>query len=505
MNKVFWREGVALIAFLLGITSCSLQDNDRLEKALRAAGTNRVQLEAVLNHYRSDSLKEEAARFLIENMPYHYSSEEYFVSPEGKTFRPDLLAYKDAGEMEKCCDSLMRYGYSIHKNNRKDIVSLDSTFLINNIELAFAAWQKPWAKDVSFIDFCRYILPYRSGQEMPSTLRKEIMERFTPLLDSAQVTTPLEACKILNERLAGVVRYSKTGLPFYPTIDETYRAGYAQCEGMCDLGTYIMRAVGIPVAVDQTTWVKMDLGHRWCAVLTEDHFESFAPGEDQPGVHKQKFAEKRHRRPAKVYRSRFDPFLPVKNVKDDGYVTNLKSPLLYDVTDEYLNKPTDIRIGIDDKRAEENPSGQIYLCVYNHYRWLPIALGSRADTLCSFQRVVGDNIFMIADCPGGKEFRFITAPFYLSEEGAIHKFIPDMQHPQTYTMKKRSNALNQKHTLYYWNVDEKRFATVEYASATDSFHVYDRIPGNALLWFTIPERVFNQRIFFLENGEIKRY
>ena len=505
MNKIRLKEILSLILVLIGMVSCSLWESDPLEKALRAAGTNRLQLEAVLKHYEGDSLKQEAARFLIENMLYHSFEEGYFISSDGKKYRPDLSIYNDPDKMSNCCDSLMTQRYGVKRNRGKDITTLDSTFLIRNIDLAFAVWQKPWAKEVSFMDFCRYILPYRSSEEMPSSLRKEIMERFLPVLDSAQVTTPLEACKVLNGRLKAVIRYSKTGLPFYPTIDETYRAGYSQCEGMCDLGAYIMRACGIPVAVDQTTWVKMDLGHRWCAVLVDGHFQSFGPGEDQPGVHAQKFAEIRHRRPAKVYRSRFDPILPMDNKKDDGYLTTLKSPLMYDVTNEYLSKTTDIRIGIDDKDAEKNPSGQVYLCVYNHYSWLPIALGSRIDTVCHFKQVVGDNIFMVADCTNRKELRFITAPFYLDSIGNVRKFIPDMDHPQAYTMKKRSNALNQKHTLYYWNVGEKRFTSVQYASATDTFHVYDRIPGNALLWFTIPERVFNQRIFFLENGEMKRY
>ncbi|MFR5659761.1 MAG: hypothetical protein ACLUDU_18075 [Butyricimonas faecihominis] len=47
----------------------------RLEEVLELSGSNRAQLEKVLQHYSSpaDSLKLQAALFLIENMPGHYT------------------------------------------------------------------------------------------------------------------------------------------------------------------------------------------------------------------------------------------------------------------------------------------------------------------------------------------------------------------------------------------------------------------------------------------------
>ena len=124
-----------------------------------------------------------------------------------------------------------------------DVLSVDSSFLIKNIDLAFMAWEKPWARDVPFDVFCTYILPYRVQTEKISSLREEMMKRFLPLLDSAGVKTPLEACVALNEHLKSVVRYQETGLPFYPTIEETYRSGISRCDGICKFG-YIYHACG---------------------------------------------------------------------------------------------------------------------------------------------------------------------------------------------------------------------------------------------------------------------
>lgn len=491
------------IVFACFLTACSHTLDKELEQALRLSASNRTALDAVLSHYKNDSLKLEAARFLIRNMPYHYSKDEYYLSPDGERYRPDISSFKGKVEVDKYCDSLARCGYQIERHRIFDVISLDSSFLINNIELAFSVWQKPWARDIPFSDFCRYILPYRAQTERISSLRKEMMERFVPLLDSAKVTTPLEACIFLNKRLKDVVKYQDSGLPFYPTIDETYRAGISQCDGICNLGAFIMRAVGIPVAIDFTIWTKMDLGHSWCAVLDNGRFYSFGPGEDQPDVHARLFSEIRRRRPAKVYRFQFDPVCHNKSLKDDGYDTFLKSPLLYDVTEKYQDKPTCIQVSIDDNIQREQ-SQQVYLCAYNFYEWKPIAIGNRANSLCSFDNVVGDNIFIVADCPDGKVLRYITAPFYVNKKGEIHKFIPHIPQKKACVLEKRKGKTG-NHTLFYWNLVEKRFVPLSYFTSTDTTQTYNQIPGNALLWLTIPERIVNQRVFFIENDSIKKY
>ena len=63
-----------LFAILL-LASCSGSscDEARLEYALKFAGDNRSELERVISHYDKDPEKQEAAKFLIRNMPRWYS------------------------------------------------------------------------------------------------------------------------------------------------------------------------------------------------------------------------------------------------------------------------------------------------------------------------------------------------------------------------------------------------------------------------------------------------
>lgn len=171
-----------------------------LEQALSMSGENQAELEKVLEYYKNDSIKLEAARYLIRNMPFHFSRMEYFVSPEGERYVPDIRNFTDNQAVKRHCDSLQEKGYTIRKEIVYDIKALRSDYLIRNIDLAFQAWQKPWAKDISFEGFCRYILPYRAEVEPASDMRQELMEYYLPLIDSGKARNAFEACMIINKQ-----------------------------------------------------------------------------------------------------------------------------------------------------------------------------------------------------------------------------------------------------------------------------------------------------------------
>ncbi len=68
MLKSGWRIAVAAVALsvcLVVIAAC----NNNLDKALVQSGSNRNELEKVLDHFKnsSDPLRYKAARFLVEN------------------------------------------------------------------------------------------------------------------------------------------------------------------------------------------------------------------------------------------------------------------------------------------------------------------------------------------------------------------------------------------------------------------------------------------------------
>ena len=111
-----------------------------LETALQQAGENRVELEKVLSHYKTDpadSLKYKAACFLIENMPYY----TYY---KGKQLDRYLTYYTLLQETrglgispQVVADSVCHmYGalYLDSLQSYRDIETVDSAYLCNNIE-----------------------------------------------------------------------------------------------------------------------------------------------------------------------------------------------------------------------------------------------------------------------------------------------------------------------------------------------------------------------------------
>ena len=86
-----------VFVFVFVLWQCSTPDGSgKLERALRAAGNNRPELEKVLAHYAAqpeDSLKWRAACFLIENMPGHYTVESDVLQAFRKRADRDAAPY----------------------------------------------------------------------------------------------------------------------------------------------------------------------------------------------------------------------------------------------------------------------------------------------------------------------------------------------------------------------------------------------------------------------------
>ena len=466
------------------LASCSMQKTKSisLEQALSMAGDNRGELEKVLEQYKNDSLKLEAARFLIRNMPYHFSRVEYFVSPKGERYVPDIRNFTDHRAVKRHCDSLLGKGYTIRKEIVYDIKTLHSDYLIRNIDLAFQVWQKPWAKEVPFEEFCRYILPYRADVEPASDLRETFMRRFLPLLDSAQARTPLEASIILNKQLSKEIRYQNTGSPLAETIEETGHSGIGTCEALCNYTTFAMRAAGIPTAVHRTTWTRMAFIHNWCAVLSNGVFYDFSPGEADTHNYADKLATAYFLQPAKVYRLHFDADLSVLPQPDDGYVTQLKSPLFTDVTEE--QKLPVYTLHVPEKTTGKNRL--VYLCTYNDREWRPIAIGTRENGLCRFDRVAGRNFLIVAEAVGKNELRYISEPFLTDGKGGIQSFKPDFAQMESAICRQEEGTKIM--SLSFWDTEREKFIPLDCKSRTDSTCYYSDIPANALLLYTFEDK-----------------
>lgn len=493
-------KNIAWFILLFVLAGCAGTGGDKkILKALSMAGDNKEELFAVLKHYADDSLKLRAACFLIENMPYHAGSEEFLVSPDGVAYHPDITLFDSSEAAAEYCDSLLASGWKIQRSVLYDIQHVKADFLIQNIELAFEVWKKPWSEPVGFEDFCRYILPYRAQHEAVSGLRKELMERYIPLLDSLNPKNAFEACMIINKELGKFIRYKETGNPLQATVAEIHHTGTGTCEALCNYATLVMRSVGIPIAIYNTIWTRMDGGHSWCAVLSGSKFYDFNPGEVHPDAYQDKLAVMWYLQPAKVYQMHFAPYGSESLAGDDGYVTWLKSSLAEDVTVREKNPTYTLAVLVG--KARSSRSSQVYLCAYNRLRWTPIAIGRRDGDSCVFKDVSGKHFFLIAEAVEKDKLRYITAPFLTERDGRWRMLVPDKERIESCSFRKE----NGKHgTLYYWNTEVEDFVPLTFKSESDSMQCYDNIPADALLKYVSGDENEEQKLGIMLDDEYKK-
>ena len=164
---------ILLIPTLL-LCSC---DRD-LRLALNQSGDNRAELETVLKHYEKegDDFKLEAAKFLIRNMPYNYSS----VGEVIETY--DSLILKTAEVSDNKRTQYFNDNLALIKGRNHlavDIRTVKADYLIQMIDRACDTWRNAsWSKQYDQEVFYEYVLPYRLTNEPLSDWHQGIDAEF---------------------------------------------------------------------------------------------------------------------------------------------------------------------------------------------------------------------------------------------------------------------------------------------------------------------------------------
>jgi hypothetical protein len=427
-----------------------------LELALQAAGANRVELEKVLHHYLrhpADSLKYKAACFLIENMPYY----SYPVSRQLEKYKTYYIWLHDIPNKspQQLVDSIKQaFGPIDSIITKRDIETVDSAYLCNNIEWAFKAWQeRPWGKRLSFDDFCEYILPYRIGDEPLTNWREAYYRKYSPLLDSLQHSNipdkdnPLVVAEYLHDKVATQPYVFTTLAPYaFGHIGPEYvQTLTGSCKEVTDFGTYLLRALGIPCAIDFLPIRSgMNAGHFWLTTWDkngEDYMsEFFGPFGKTHGNWWYRFDNS-----PKIYRHTFQIDRKLRR-EMTAYHEPLYSfwnlPTFRDVTREYAyyyQKELKIPATLIYKTKRE---GEIaYLCLSSRNEWIPVAWAPYHSDGMTFHNIKKGAVVRLATYENEK-LQFITDPFYV--DGLTNK-------THTYNCRKRTRSM----VLYAkFNVDE---------------------------------------------------
>lgn len=417
-----------LIFSLTLLQGCNGGINNRLEQALVLADDNRAELEKVLNRYSTkpaDSLKYRAACFLIENMPgYHYYEGEE-LDKHSIYFK--LLAESDRNPKE-ILDSLgVVYGdFNIGNLKIKhDIHEIDSAYLCENIDLAFEVWQKqPWGKNISFHDFCEYILPYRIGNEKLTNWRKEYLELYGSFVDSLSNEDPVSAAKVFREKIIKTMnapRFTLTRPNGYPLLDaETAKNLTGNCGDISQFILLAFRSAGIPCTMDYMPMRgDTNYSHTWISLKNHKN-EYYVMDLLDEIVYVSETISNRTILKSKVYRTTFSHNTKsinqlskfIENIPPQFSFLNYR---FYDVTELYSNSFMKLTIPGSLLYTHEKKNQLVFLCAPAWLQWVPVDwCKSRKNKPLTFDIDAGC-VLRLATFENGK-LDFITDPFFVNKQ-----------------------------------------------------------------------------------------
>lgn len=418
------------------LTAC---DNDRdilLEEALEKAGNNRAELEQVLAHYAGDSIKLEAAKFLIRNLPGHYSyADTSELIPYYDAVDSLLVVMGDSADKWVVRDSLVslnRKFADLHARRVQDVKIVTASFLMQNIDSAFVQWRDgPWARHLDFEQFCEYLLPYKAEELQPIDDWRTRLRRFHPdHLDELAYcdlyrNSALQAAITLNSNLW---YYMHPGITEENIMKPVYRwhtrlrIPVGTCSEYTSAAVSIFRSQGIPVAMDFTPqWAFRSLGHSWNVLLAEDGkripFSGVTSNPGQP--------HKLGERMPKVFRRTYsmNPELKLLLQREKYVPEVFREPFLKDVTEEYMQCGN-----ICLEVSKEFNRRYVYLMVFNDREWVPVDFAQVSNRQVFFDKVGMNTVYLVACYDGEGILLPLSAPFLFSYGGQLRPIVADTLH-----------------------------------------------------------------------------
>ena len=412
-------QRVSVLAIMVTMSSCQ---RTRLEESLRLAGDNRSEIETVLKHYEGDTLKYKAAVFLIENMQGDYSLvgealDSFYVRIDS-AYRSegDFLSYRRfLGRAVKGVDW-------IGLEKRYDLENIKAEYLIRNIDEAFEVRESRWCRDLTFEDFCEYILPYRVGNEELEDWRTDYRKTFGHVFENVDLSAD-SALWIVCDSLSRL----------YEAHNYVYPAGFPSqkpsmlrrilvgtCEDYANLFVLIGRAFGIPVARDYTPqWANYHSSHDWASVVLGDTSYSFSLGDrtrlgEHVGSFEDHFMTKVFRR---TYRR-------VQTPIEGSVPSNIDFEHVRDVTSQFFETQE-----VNVRELYASITDNVLLTVFDNQNWTAVDCAHREGDSVTFRDVRRCKaVYLPAYYRAGK-VRPAQRPFILLEDGGKQDLTPKHDEP----------------------------------------------------------------------------
>ena len=424
----------ALSALLL-ITALTVGCNDYspIASVLDSAGSNRSELEAVLDHYKTKDNNPQkllAAEFLIKNMPAHYSyagNEIY----EYYDYAAKILANKSLSP-EQQRDSLLFITDLKYRDLPGQIVSdaqiIKADYLIKNIDTSYDSWVNyDWASQITFDEYLEWLLPYKAIelQEMDAW-RDTLLAHFGkglehPIKNDVEYNTTIATADMLrNDAYNGLKRYglyTRAGLPLLSAHLQAAQT-YGNIPDYALTAVSVFRSAGIPAVWDETpVGSRGTAATRWYTIISDrgEHLNSewdfatmiggsFFPYERGPKVYRSTYAINPERW---EYRQKAKFQYPFELARKD-------------VTSQYF-LVSDIAIPIDKEVKKQIKDKYVYIASAvrsDEKPWQIVDFGLIRHGKATFHDMGREVMYQILGFDGNALIP-ISEPFILHKDGSI--------------------------------------------------------------------------------------
>lgn len=439
MNTLLKKAICVLFAsiFLVAFSGCS-NDTMYLRYALKAAGENKSELKAVLKHYRTvdkDPQKLKAAKYLIANMPGHYSYADTAKANKFYAVAYDILT--SGRDMFWMRDTIQKISYGEFSGMSSNIVSdvnvMTADYLIYSIDHAFTQWRtRPWAQHLSYEEFRDYLLPYKVAElqkfdHWRDTLAAHFGDSISRLpADNDQCHTIYGALEIVRNEMVWKLRpnvmwETSNGCPLL-SAETMVNMKFGACLDYVTLAVATFRSMGLPAFIDNVAvWGRHNQGHSWYAFFSDNGI--LTPTEEDV-TSPAGWGFFPYQRFPKIYRFSYAMDKDVIRYRNSSKYKHPINQYKYDVSDQYY-RTSDIEITI--RKDVKLKDKYVYIASFannNGPNWNILDYGQIKHGRACFKKM-GRQLLYIALGYNGKELIPISDPFIIKKDGSVEYIVYD--------------------------------------------------------------------------------
>lgn len=213
----------------------------------------------VILSYQSpeDSLKLQAAYFLLKNLQDNYSVLRSIVDSAGNVIVINPHDFNDLKSIIIYRDSIEIIHGELYYNADSiwlDFKNIDGNFLINQIDSSFKIWSLGNTERYNFSTYCNYILPYRVANEEIESSIYHFQTKYGHL--STECNSIMELALVVNNQINNELNYDSR-FEINPNHQNIHSTEETHTGNLQDINIYkvkALRSLGIAAVMDYTPY-----------------------------------------------------------------------------------------------------------------------------------------------------------------------------------------------------------------------------------------------------------